>query len=99
MYTNKFFSSVVRIQTERNHAAVTTGPYRYVRHPGYMGMLTSALGGVFLLESIWALIPYALYSILVIVRTALEDRTLRAELPGYGEYVARTRYRLIPLIW
>ena len=99
MYTNQFFSSVVRIQAERGHVAVTGGPYRFVRHPGYVGMMVSALGGVWLLRSTWTMIPYALYVAVVITRTALEDKTLRAELPGYVEYASRTRYRLLPGIW
>jgi protein-S-isoprenylcysteine O-methyltransferase Ste14 len=99
MYTNRFFSSIVRIQTERNHIAVTGGPYRYVRHPGYIGMITSALGSAFLLRSSWALIPFCFYVILVIARAYLEDKTLAAELPGYAEYRLKTRHRLIPGIW
>jgi protein-S-isoprenylcysteine O-methyltransferase Ste14 len=99
MYTNQFFSSVVRIQTERDHVAVTGGPYHIVRHPGYVGMMTSALGGVLWLGSPWAMIPYGFYVVIVIVRTSLEDKTLQAELPGYAEYAGHTRYRLIPGIW
>lgn len=99
MISNKFFSSVVRIQTERGHRAVTGGPYRFIRHPGYAGMLVSALGSVLLLRSTWALLPYALYLVTVIIRTALEDKTLRAELTGYDEYARQTRYRLLPGIW
>jgi len=86
----------VRIQTERGHVAVTDGPYRTVRHPGYLGMSTSMLGSVFLLDSRWGLVCFALYMALVITRTALEDRTLPTELPGYAAYMTRTRYRLIP---
>jgi protein-S-isoprenylcysteine O-methyltransferase Ste14 len=99
MYTNQYFSQVVRIQTERGHVAVTNGPYQYVRHPGYIGMLTSFFGAAFLLDSLYGLICFALYAPLVILRTALEDRTLRAELPGYAEYAGRTCYRLIPGLW
>lgn len=99
MYTNKYFSQIVRIQAERGHVAVTDGPYRIVRHPGYLGMSTSLLGAVFMLDSLWGLVCFVLYMALVITRTELEDRTLRAELPGYAEYATRTRFRLIPGLW
>jgi protein-S-isoprenylcysteine O-methyltransferase Ste14 len=99
MYTNRYFSQVVRIQSERGHVAITDGPYRLVRHPGYLGMTASMIGCVFLLDSLWGLTCLALYLVLVITRTALEDRTLQAELPGYAEFADRTRYRLIPGIW
>jgi protein-S-isoprenylcysteine O-methyltransferase Ste14 len=99
MLTNKFFSGIVRIQTERNHHAVTDGPYRFVRHPGYASMIVSSLGAVWLLGSWWAMIAYGVYVLTVIVRTALEDRTLQAELPGYAEFAQKTRYRLIPGLW
>lgn len=99
MATNAFFSEVVRIQTERGHVVVTSGPYAIVRHPGYLGMLTSALGSVALLDSPWSIVPWAVYGALVVTRTVLEDRTLRAELAGYDEYSTRTRYRLAPGLW
>lgn len=99
MYANKYFSQTVRIQTERGHVAVTDGPYRVVRHPGYLGMSTSMLGAVFLLDSLYGLACFALYLALLVVRTALEDQTLRAELPGYAEYAARTKFRLVPGLW
>ncbi|HET7143951.1 MAG TPA: isoprenylcysteine carboxylmethyltransferase family protein [Anaerolineales bacterium] len=99
MYSNKYFSQVVRIQSERGHVPVTDGPYRFIRHPGYLGMTLSLLGSVFLLDSLWCLICFALYLILIVTRTRLEDRTLRAELPGYPEYMSHTKYRLIPGIW
>ena len=78
---------------------MTGGPYRFIRHPGYAGMLVSALGGVLLLRSTWALIPYVLYLVMVILRTALEDRTLQVELSGYADYARRVRYRLLPGVW
>jgi protein-S-isoprenylcysteine O-methyltransferase Ste14 len=99
MYSNNYFSQVVRIQSERGHITVTSGPYRFVRHPGYLGMMLSLFGAVFLLDSLWGLICFALYLILIVTRTLLEDRTLRAELPGYSEYASHTKYRLIPGIW
>jgi protein-S-isoprenylcysteine O-methyltransferase Ste14 len=99
MYTNKFFSQAVRIQTERGHVAVTGGPYRIVRHPGYLGMTTSLLGAVFLLDCLYGLVCFLLYLVLIILRTRLEDRTLLAELPGYTEFAGRTKFRLIPGVW
>ena len=99
MYSNQYFSQVVRIQTERGHAAVNAGPYRIVRHPGYLGMTTSMLGAVLLLDSLWGFICFALYTALVVIRTVLEDRTLRVELPGYAEYSTQTKHRLIPGVW
>lgn len=99
MYSNPYFSQVVRIQSERGHVAMTGGPYHIVRHPGYLGMTLSMLGSVFLLDSLWGLVCFAFYLALIITRTALEDRTLRAELPGYSEYAAQTKYRIIPGIW
>ena len=99
MTSNTFFSSFVRIQTERGHHVVNQGPYRLVRHPGYLGGLLSTLGVPFLLGSICALGPAALALVLIIVRTALEDRTLQAELPGYLEYTRITRWRLLPGVW
>lgn len=99
MAVNAFFSSVVRIQTERGHAVVTGGPYRFVRHPGYSGGLVSWLASPIVLGSFWSLIPVGMVVVLYIIRTALEDRTLQAELPGYKDYAGRVRYRLIPGVW
>ncbi len=97
--TNAFFSQVVRIQTERGHTVVSDGPYRYVRHPAYVGMILVVLSGPIMLGSWWSLIPGILSAIVVLVRTALEDRTLQAELPGYAEFAQHTRYRLVPGVW
>jgi protein-S-isoprenylcysteine O-methyltransferase Ste14 len=99
MAANAFFAEGVRIQTERGHTVATGGPYRVVRHPGYMGAILSFVAEPFLLGSWWALVPAALAVGGYIVRTALEDRTLQAELPGYREYAQRIRYRLLPGIW
>ncbi len=99
MRSNTFFSRVVRIQADRGHQVVSVGPYARVRHPGYVGMAALGIGMPLLLGSLWALVPGALQVILIVVRTALEDRTLQAELPGYREYAARVRYRLIPGVW
>lgn len=99
MSVNPYFSQTVRIQPEGGHTVVTDGPYTYVRHPGYSGMLIAGLGSTFLLGSLWALIPWVLYVAVTVARTLLEDRALHAGLPGYPEYARRTRYRLIPQIW
>ena len=99
MKVNAFISTFVRIQDERGHTTVSSGPYRFVRHPMYVGILLMSWGTAFLLGSWWAVIPAVLNIVLFFVRTALEDRTLQAELPGYKEYAARVRYRLIPGVW
>jgi protein-S-isoprenylcysteine O-methyltransferase Ste14 len=99
MITNRFFSSYVRIQTDRGHQVVNTGPYRFVRHPGYAGGLISWLAAPVFFSSCWIIIPTILAIIGSILRTALEDRTLLDELPGYEEFAQRTRYRLVPGIW
>ena len=96
---NAYFSQVVRIQTERGHTVVSSGPYRYVRHPAYAGAILLVLGAPIMLGSWWALVPGIICAVLMIVRTALEDKTLRAELPGYPEFTQRTRYRLLPGVW
>jgi protein-S-isoprenylcysteine O-methyltransferase Ste14 len=100
MLSNPFLSSFVRIQDDRGHQVASTGPYRYVRHPMYVGViLLFGVGTPLLLGSWWALAPGAATTFIFIVRTALEDRTLRAELPGYAEYAQRVRYRLLPGVW
>jgi protein-S-isoprenylcysteine O-methyltransferase Ste14 len=99
MASNRFFATTVRIQTDRSHAVETGGPYRYVRHPGYSGMILSLLMTPLMLGSLWALIPGALAAALYVVRTAFEDRTLQEELHGYREFAQRTRYRLVPGVW
>jgi len=96
---NRFFSSVVRIQTERGHVVCDTGPYRIVRHPGYAGNILPLLGIILALGSVWTVIPAVVALVIAIVRTALEDRTLQEELPGYREYAQRVRYRLLPGIY
>ena len=97
--SNAFFSQIVRIQTERGHTVVTGGPYHYVRHPGYFGAILFELAVPFLLASWGCLIISWLGAILLILRTALEDRTLQAELTGYADYARSVRYRLIPGLW
>jgi len=96
---NKFFSSVVRIQTERGHVVCDSGPYQFVRHPGYAGNIPPLLGIVLALGSVWTLIPAVAALIILVIRTALEDQTLQEELSGYRDYVRRVRYRLIPGIY
>jgi len=96
---NRFFSSVVRIQTDRGHAVCDSGPYRMVRHPGYAGILPPLLGIALALGSVWSLVPAAAALTVAVIRTALEDRTLLEELPGYRDYARRVRYRLVPGIY
>ena len=93
---NRFFSSVVRIQTDRGHVVCDSGPYRIVSHPGYAGSILSLPGIVLALCSVWTLIPAAVALIIAVIRTSLEDQTLQEELPGYRDYAQRVRYRLIP---
>jgi protein-S-isoprenylcysteine O-methyltransferase Ste14 len=96
---NRFFSAVVRIQKERGHTVITDGPYRIVRHPSYAGAVLAYLAIPVMLDALWALAPAVLTIAAVVIRTALEDRTLCAELPGYAQYTQRTRYRLLPGVW
>jgi len=96
---NKFFSGIVRIQEDRGHHVVSTGPYRFIRHPGYAGSLLAYLVVPIFLDSLWAYIPTILLIGIVFLRTSLEDRTLQAELPGYKEFTHQTRYLLLPYIW
>lgn len=99
MIVNRFFSGTVRIQEDRNHQVISDGPYRFVRHPGYAaGVLADSVTPI-LLGTLWALIPALILCAVLVLRTALEDRTLQAELPGYADYAQRVRYRLLPLIW
>ena len=99
MVSNKYFSTVVRIQKERGHQVQTGGPYRIVRHPGYASLLISYITIPIALGSLWACLPMALLVVNLFLRTALEDRTLLAELEGYKEYVAQVRDRIIPGVW
>lgn len=96
---NRFFSAVVRIQTDRGQTVVDTGPYRFVRHPGYASGIVVALLFPILIGSWWAYVPVGIMLVLVVIRTALEDKTLIAELPGYAEFTKKTRYRLLPGVW
>jgi protein-S-isoprenylcysteine O-methyltransferase Ste14 len=96
---NKFFEPTVRIQADRGHTVVDTGPYAIVRHPGYVAASFLVLGMPLALGSYWALIPALLTCLLLVLRTVWEDRTLREELPGYEEYARRVRFRLVPGVW
>ncbi|MDY7076402.1 MAG: isoprenylcysteine carboxylmethyltransferase family protein [Chloroflexota bacterium] len=97
--SNTFFSFSVRIQEDRGHTVQTGGPYRFVRHPGYVGAMLYQLATPFLLGSWWALIPMGLSVPFYVLRTALEDKTLHEELDGYKKYAQQTRHRLIPGVW
>ena len=99
MRSNKFFSSVVRIQKDRGHVVVTSGPYRFVRHPGYTGMSAFTLATPLILNSQWAFVPAVVTAAITGLRTVLEDRTLNHELEGYADYARRVKYRLAPPIW
>jgi len=96
---NRFFSSTVRIQTDRNHVVCDSGLYKVVRHPAYMGSIIQAIGFPLLFGSLWSTIPISALIILFITRTSLEDKTLKNELNGYTEYSKKTKYKLIPYIW
>jgi protein-S-isoprenylcysteine O-methyltransferase Ste14 len=99
MTNNRFFSPVVRIQHERGHMLVTSGPYRFVRHPGYLGAILASICGGVALGSWWSLVPLVPFGVLFLRRTAMEDRMLRADLGGYAGYAKRVRYRLVPGLW
>ena len=99
MVVNDFYSRVVRIQRDRGQYVVTDGPYRYVRHPTYIGTILSGVCAALALGSWLALVPVVLIAATFTVRTALEDWTLQEELAGYKEYAQHVRYRLLPGIW
>jgi protein-S-isoprenylcysteine O-methyltransferase Ste14 len=96
---NRFFSGVVRIQRDRGQCVVSSGPYRWIRHPGYAGAVLAYLAVPFLLDSWWACVPSLLLVVALVVRTRLEDSTLMDELPGYRVYAERVRCRLVPRVW
>jgi protein-S-isoprenylcysteine O-methyltransferase Ste14 len=97
--SNKFFYGTLRIERDRGHAVAAGGPYRYVRHPGYVGGILSDLATPLMLGSLWALIPAVLTVCVLVIRTALEDKTLQHELDGYQDYAQHIRYRLLPAVW
>jgi len=99
MVSNRFFSTLVRLQIDRKHTVATGGPYQYVRHPGYLGYITFTLATPVALGAFSGLIFSVIIGILLIVRTALEDATLKKELPGYAEYTKKVKYKLIPFLW
>ena len=99
MASNPFFVTTVRIQVERQHTAISAGPYRLVRHPGYLGSVIYNLAVPLVLGSWWTLIPALITIVLIVVRTALEDKTLHAELADYPEYARAVHFRLIPGLW
>jgi protein-S-isoprenylcysteine O-methyltransferase Ste14 len=99
MIANAYFSTAVRIQSDRGQTVCRTGPYRFVRHPGYVGFVLQSLGTPVLFGSLWALIPGIVAVALMVIRTSLEDRFLQAELPGYQDYAQQVRYRLVPGMW
>jgi protein-S-isoprenylcysteine O-methyltransferase Ste14 len=99
LVANPFFSGVVRLQTERGHHVIAAGPYATVRHPGYAGALLSYLATPFFLSALWALVVVAVVGVALVIRIRLEERTLRAKLPGYAEYAQRVRWRLLPGVW
>ena len=97
--TNAYLGRLMRIQEERGHQVVTGGPYRFVRHPMYVGIIVLFPCMVVFLGSWWALLPASLIAVLMMIRTALEDRALQAELPGYAAYAREVRHRLLPGVW
>lgn len=96
---NRFFSGMVRLQTDRGQHVVRSGPYRWLRHPGYAGSLLTYLATPLLLDSSWTFLASALITTALVVRTALEDRTLQEELEGYRDYAKEVRWRLLPGVW
>jgi protein-S-isoprenylcysteine O-methyltransferase Ste14 len=99
MIENPYFESTVRIQEERGHQVITTGPYAIVRHPGYLSGILWIVSIPLILGSLYGLIPAIIYSALMSLRTYLEDRTLQKELPGYASYAETVKYKLFPGIW
>jgi protein-S-isoprenylcysteine O-methyltransferase Ste14 len=96
---NRYFSGMVRIQKERDHQVISSGPYAWMRHPGYAGALLAYIATPLWLDSPWAFLPAGLIGIILIIRTVMEDRTLMSELDGYREYSRHVRYRLLPGVW
>jgi protein-S-isoprenylcysteine O-methyltransferase Ste14 len=99
MLENSFAAPVVKIQDERGQKVITTGPYGYVRHPMYAGAIVYFAGTALLLGSWWGLAAVLAFILLLAIRTFIEEKTLRTGLPGYDDYAARVRYKLIPMVW
>lgn len=99
MLKNPFFEGTVRLQEDRGQVVVSSGPYRYIRHPGYLGMAMNTLPLPLIAGSGAAMVPALLAIAIIVLRTALEDRFLLEQLPGYRDYSRKVRYRLLPLIW
>ena len=99
LIANRFFSGTVRLQTERGHHVISGGPYRWIRHPGYIGAILTDLATPIFLDSGWVFVPAIFVTLVLVIRTSLEDRFLQNELEGYREFAQRVRYRLIPFIW
>jgi protein-S-isoprenylcysteine O-methyltransferase Ste14 len=99
MGENRHFESSVRIQDDQRHRVIESGPYRVVRHPGYVAGILLMVGVAFVLGSAWAVVPAILVTVVFVVRTLKEDRFLHANLEGYRDYAHRTRFRLVPGIW
>jgi protein-S-isoprenylcysteine O-methyltransferase Ste14 len=96
---NRFYTSTVSIQSEDGHEVIQSGPYRFIRHPGYLGIALMVVSIALVLGSLWALIPAACVVFLLVLRTVLEDSALKQELSGYQAYTAKVRYRLLPKVW
>lgn len=99
MISNAYFSTAVRIQTDRRQQVCKDGPYRYVRHPGYVGFFVQALSTPLLLGSLWALLFAIPAGVLMVIRTSIEDHMLQEQLPGYKQYASEVKYRLLPFVW
>jgi protein-S-isoprenylcysteine O-methyltransferase Ste14 len=96
---NRHYTHEIRVQVERNHSVIERGPYRYIRHPSYIGLMVVLPAAAMALGSWWALLPALASWAVLIRRTAVEDRLLLSQLPGYADYAARVKYRLVPALW
>jgi protein-S-isoprenylcysteine O-methyltransferase Ste14 len=99
MASNKFFYGILRVAQEKGHTLCASGPYRHIRHPGYLGIILGDLVTPLILNSMWALIPAVFTVCAIVIRTALEDRALQNGLGGYKDYARNVRYRLLPVVW